>query len=300
MLAVAVMTSCSRTEVVGDAPLLDIQNIEFGSAISASTRTPGSTQFSQDDEIKVICTQAGTAGATTDFTTTAFNKNYKFSTNKFVSSSTVDKWTIGQFHNFYAYYPATLTPTLAADGATIPITVPATTGGYEHDLLGALIENTEAAAAAPSRTGKTAALNFEHRLSKVKFEIKRLPDAPADAALSKLSFTMGNSVGTYNIATGAVELGVKQTVTFTENETIDPITETAQAISGEWIVLPGDAIEEMKFTISGSEYTASKLVNARTEQGKITTITLTYNGDVINFTSSIKAWEELAGSGDLE
>lgn len=301
-LAVAAMVSCSKTDNQGETPDVNSSKIEFGSAITATTKTPGEAQFSQDDQIQVYGFTADAAGKTVDFTAAALISGaYKYDvpSNKFVAVGASANWVGGEFHNFYAFYPQTLTPTLAADGATIAITVPTT--GYAHDLLGAFAENAVACVATPA-AGKESKLVFEHRLSKVKFEIKRLPSATINNTLSDMKFTMGNSVGTYNVANGVVTNTLPATpVTFTNTlGTAMTIEEQAQPIPGEWIVLPGDNLSEMTFTIGATDYTAKNLINAKTEAGKITTITITYVGEVITFSSEIKPWGHIAGSGDLE
>lgn len=303
-LAVAAMVSCSKTDNQGETPDVNSSKIEFGSAITATTKTPGEAQFSQDDQIQVYGFTADAAGKTVDFTATALISGaYKYDvpSNKFVAVGASANWVGGKIHNFYAFYPQTLTPALAADGATIAITVPNTAGGYANDLLGAFAENAVACVAAPA-AGKESKLVFEHRLSKVKFEIKRLPSATINNTLSDMKFTMGNSVGTYNVANGVVTNTLPATpVTFTNTlGTAMTIEEQAQPIPGEWIVLPGDNLSEMTFTIGATDYTAKNLINAKTEAGKITTITITYVGEVITFSSEIKPWGHIAGSGDLE
>lgn len=305
-LAIAAMVGCSKTGTQGETPTGTPQPITFGSSINIATKVADdAAAFLADEQIKVVGYKGVTA-PTTDFSTPFIaNSTYKYVTNKFESTETVKAiWELGATHHFYAYYPSTLTAGscvytagTTTDAPKIDVTVPASTG-IADDLMGAHTVDVEY-----NGSVKTSNLVFNHKLSKIRFVIK-LSDATAPAAkLTALEFKMSNNAASYNVVTetlGALTLG---DVTLAKTGLDVDATEAGVAVAGtEWLVLPGDTFKDIKATINGAVVAVTGLTAPVTEQGKITTITLTVKGSAITFTASIVPWGAAInnGAGDIE
>lgn len=286
ILAVVALASCSKKP---DGPQLNNDNrIVFGSSIEAQTKAiaDDAEAFTTNDVIGVMGYLADATGETTNFSTPFMDK-VKFTYGadaKFTSNDNNALWKTGKFHNFYAYYPNDLTVTngTATDAPKVALAVTATSG-IAQDVMHA----KAVGAVAYSGTAFSEKLAFTHRLSKVKFKITK--DAKASATtLQKIEFSMGKNAGSFDVISGAVT-GTASAVALSTGVLNQTINGTAQDVTGEWIVLPDDVINDIKVTVDGVVIsTTDKSIT--TAQGKIRVITITLGAGGIEMTSSIQEW----------
>lgn len=288
---IVLVASCTkRNELLpGDNP----NEIVFGSSIEVETkRTDDATAFDNGEVIGVYTYCRDAAGAIADFTKDIFMNNVKFTYNgtQFTSTPAI-MWRDSKVHNFYAYYPTTLTVTNNATGATAPLTVVETTGiAAANDVMIANVNTLR------YNGGQTSAeLKFKHILSKVRFRIKKGSPGVPDAKLTNLEFKMKSKAGIANLVTGAVtnNFGV---VKLSKDLYATPVTTTSTALTdvpGSWLVLPADEIREMILTVDGKKIESYSTI--ATKAGKITTITIVIGESAITLTSEIEGW----GADDL-
>lgn len=303
----AVLASCSKGLDQGNGSD-DRTPIEFDSSIKASTRAIANNamQFSESDKIGIIGCIADIAGQTTDFSSPLLNGvEFNYGSNKFTptTANTAAYWQFGKVHNFYAYYPSTLAIKAGGNGVdpTSTLSVVAGETGIAHDVMHAKVENLEKFTGAAGTAGNTALLNFEHKLSKVRFRVLKENTSDADPVLNKVEFTMAHDAGIYNVATGAVTHGTTAsavTLSKTMNQTVS--TTDAKDVDAEWTVLPADKLSGIKLTIGTRVLTATITGGAiTTAVGRITVITLTIKPSGVVFTSAtLEDWGNDVGYGE--
>lgn len=299
-LVLATMASCTKTDT-GPESGDNSNSITFGSSIDAATkvRDDAAIAFENGEAISVYGYRMDAAATTADFTANLFltKSEFTFDGTKFSSADAAAIWQVGKAHNFYAYYPTTLTVTNNTTGATAPLTVVASTGiDAANDVM---IANVSTPIYDGSK--KSANLDFKHVLSKVRFKIKKELTTSMDAELTKVEFKMKSNAGTVNLATGAVT-NTAGSVTMSKDVTFAIDNTAATEVPVNWMVLPVDEISDMILTIDGVQM---KVTNANstiaTEAGKITSVIITVKSTGITFETSIDPWgdsEKVAG--DLE
>lgn len=309
IISLVLISACTKTNPDESAPTAE--PIVFGSSIQATpskTSTPNTqfdtttsdnnisifidndaTKFATGDRIRLIGYRAPAPGPTTSFNS-PFLKETEFTYNAtkeiFTSSATTAFWQLGKAHNFYGYYPSSLTPTISSTTITAPLTVTPGTAVAQDVML--------AQTQTPVYNGATALstdLTFSHKLSKVKFIIKREPDA-TPSKLTAIEFQTSSKAASIDLTTGNVTLTPGKV---TLSKTFAPLTITAaeQAVPAEWIVLPNDLLSNIILTIDNKKM---KLINAgsttNTVQGKINVITITVKANKITFTTDITPWSD--------
>lgn len=175
LLTVALIASCSKSDNGDETPDGSPQPITFGSTIDLGTKAVGDadgTFVTDGEQIGVYGYRSEIPGTTPNFSPSFLSGaefTYSTATNKFTSTNTEAFWKLGWAHNFFAYYPfgsATFIPANQSSGITAPVTVTTMTGIAE-DVMTAKVET-----AVYNGSAKSAALTFEHRLSKVKFKLE--------------------------------------------------------------------------------------------------------------------------------
>lgn len=300
-LLIVLMASCAKQEQ--ERPAGNPLAIVFGSSIEASTRAgipDDAEDFSENDQIGVLGYRKETVGAAADFATPFLKSDNMmgevFTYNadkKFKSASEAAFFHRGKAHDFYAYHPHNLPiNTLTAAAPTATLSVISGTG------IGIDVMHAKSLATSLFNGRHTTNLAFTHRLSKVKFKIKKEANAPA-TVLSGIEFAMGKNSGSFDLTTGAIT-GTAAAVTLTAtglNQTVN--TGESQAIAAAWYVLPDDALSNIKVTINGQLIATTATGNITTAQGKIRLITITVKEQSVEMTSSIEPWVEDNKEGEV-
>ncbi|MEG2855900.1 fimbrillin family protein [Bacteroides sp.] len=285
-LTIAVLVSCSRES--DTIEMNDNNHIEFSSSIQTSTRNIAndSQKFSDNEKISVIGYRGDLTGSTTDFSNPFMDKlEFTYSDEKFTSTSDNAYWQRGKTHNFYAYYPSDLSINPLTTAAPTAVLNVNSNTGINIDVMHAKAETGVYYAKI-----KTATLAFTHRLSKIQFKIVKEANAPM-AKLSKIEFTMSKSKGEFNLATGVITNSGEHVTLATSTELSQIINPNpVQTVNGEWIVLPGDTINNIRVNINNVSIAVKELSGTVTKQGEITTIIITVKAAGIEITSSIEPW----------
>lgn len=275
IVALLLLIGCSKDNPIsyGDN---DNDPILFENALSASTKMipEDATEFPDNSTIRVMGYQSPTAGTPTDFSSPYMNQVlfiYNKDKSNFASSNATAYWMRGGVHNFYAYYPSDLKINpITSEAPTATLTVLEGTGIEKtQDVMFAKCENT---LPYNKKEGNQAVLQLEHKLSKIKFKLQKESVDDPDAILSYVEFTMASNTGTYNLIDGTVKLsGTPVTLSQTIPNYAIPAEKTVELVTN-WIVLPGDTIKEIKFTINKKVYVVTGLTVTTTTPGTITTL----------------------------
>lgn len=302
MLAMAAMVSCTN-EIVDNGEKVDNgqpQAIKFGSSIlgvQTKAIADDAISFGTGEKISVYGYR-GVNVPTKD--ETPFMENVTYTSDDKGAFSTIDKtalWQRGEKHHFYALYPSTLAVTKGTDVApTVAITVAENTG-ITDDIMYASLAGTSGITFDNEFTA--ANLAFSHKLSKVKFLIKKAADVPV-STLTKLSFTATENAGSLNLLTGVITSSTTDvTLSQTIPEGAEITTNGINADSFAPMLLPTSTLKELSLEINAQSLSVTDL-RASLEAGKVTTITITVNAKGVSFTSSIAPWGSNEGTGSVE
>lgn len=302
MLAMVAMVSCTN-EIVDNGEKVDNgqpQAIKFGSSIlgvQTKAIADDATSFGTDEKISVYGYR-GVNVPTKD--ETPFMENVTYTSGSNGAFSTTDNtalWQRGEKHHFYALYPSTLVVTKGTDVApTVAITVVENTG-IADDIMYASLAGESGITFNNEFTA--ANLAFSHKLSKVKFLIKKSNGVPA-STLTELSFTATENAGSLNLLTGVI---TPTTADVTLLKTIsggtEIITNGINVDNFAPMLLPTSTLKNLSLVINEQSLSVTDLT-ATLEAGKVTTITITVNAKGVSFTSSIAPWGSNDGSGSVE
>lgn len=308
MLAMAAMVSCtSESDPINEADGNGKTPVQFKSSIliAETKATPGETETSfAEGELVGITMYKGDNAPTGVALGTPSNSNTSFTVGDdgTLSETAVDKtmyWQRLTKHYFYAYYPiATGDSYTAATGNTAElITVKTNTTGETADLLMGKIETGITFTGTVVEDSK---ITFAHKLSKIKFILKKDNSFIGTANLTAISIELNTDATVINLVEQSASASGSP-ITLTKSGLNTTIVENAgNALFADWspIVGPEATITKLNFTIDETIITATN-VNADLESGQITTITITLKAGAISLSSDITPWGNQAGSGDI-
>lgn len=305
MLAMAAMVSCnSESDVIDEVNSdvktpIELQSSIYGVETKALTNT--SVSFDEGDNIALTLYKGTTAPTSITPGGLPSNSSVSFTvrSNNSLAETANEKtmfWERNTKHYFYAYYPivasdVNYTSTSATTTDVEKLTIKVPTSGNTTDLLMAKIETGLVFSGTKIETDNN--LLFTHKLSKIKFIIKKDASYKGAGELKAISAVLNKDEATCNIIDQTITLATDKDITIANDN--PGVTATLDGVACSWepIVLPGSNIKKISLTIDDEtnpiELKISK--NATLVSGNITTITITLKGaGVTDLTNGITPW----------
>lgn len=299
-LAIVVLASCNNEEkpdFISNEPV----EVTFGQSIGLYTKAPIEGNKLMNTTMGVYAIEYTTTPAwkatgnfMEDISLSADASGVLTYTNaadtKYYSYGTDTKY------DFYAYSPKAdgtkIVANALADGAapTINATLEYTTIADQMDIL-------HASATAKTKSSDAVALNFQHALAQVKFQIKK--EADVDVTTLTAISVNANTTGTMDITSGAwSNTAAPQNFNVLTGGNV--AISTTEADAGTAIMLFPETLgnNSVTFTIDGKDYSFTP--SATLEAGKITTITVTVKASGVTFSQTVTAWEAASTNGTGE